>query len=378
MRKMKRLISILAMLILSSPAMAADWSFSGSQRFATWYLNQDWGDSRVNGQGSDQGTQWYFQGNSRLEAKVRAEKVNGHIELALGSPNDGGGDGNVTTRRAYGVWRFSENAWLKIGKDYSPVTEFISNQWVNEDNDMLGSGNFWGARPSGLTLGIGGFELAFLTPSYGSDVGATATGINGATGGDPDSYIPRVEASYMLTIGPGYIKPFGGFQYYTVEKNGIGNVTGDIDVWSWALGVSTTWNIGNFTLGGQVSYGMNEGNVKGWGTGYYLRPTSSAYLKEGDDLANVYTLQWEIVPSLTVTDNLRLEAGVGYRYDNADGAPGSSQKVATWTVYLQAMITMAPGVFLCPEVGYMDMMNNRAGLNFYSTTYAGAKWQIDF
>ena len=34
---------------------------------------------------------------------------------------------------------------------------------------------------------------------------------------DPDSYIPRVEAGYMLKLGAGYIKPFAGFQYYTVD-----------------------------------------------------------------------------------------------------------------------------------------------------------------
>ena len=60
------------------------------------------------------------------------------------------------------------------------------------------------------------------------------------------------------------------------------------------------------------------------------------------------------------TDTLRFEAGVGFRQDNADDAPGYSQKDEVWVAYLQAMITMAPGVFLCPEVGYYDYMDNRA------------------
>ena len=67
------------------------------------------------------------------------------------------------------MWKFTDSASLKVGKDYSPVTDFISNQWYNADNDMLGEGNFYGRRPAGLTLGIGDFELAALVPSYGSD-----------------------------------------------------------------------------------------------------------------------------------------------------------------------------------------------------------------
>ena len=79
------------------------------------------------------------------------------------------------------MWKFSDNAFLKVGKDYSPITDFISNQWFDGDNDLLGNGNFYGRRPAGLTLGFGDFELAFLAPSYGADSRHhRTTGINGA------------------------------------------------------------------------------------------------------------------------------------------------------------------------------------------------------
>jgi hypothetical protein len=375
---MKKLIAIFAILFFVAPAFAAEWDFYGSIRLGNWYYYRDYGNNKINSQNSDgSGMDIYFQGNSRLEAKVRADKVKGHIELGLGLGGEGE-DTNVTTRRAYGEWKFSDNAWLKVGKDFSPVTEFLSSQWFDGDGDLLGTGNFFGRRPAGLTLGIGSFELAFLTPSFGGDVGTTATGINGATSGDADSYIPRLEACYKLMLGSGFIKPFAGFQWYTVEETGLGNVTEDLDVYSWVLGVAANWNIGAFTLGGQVSYGMNEGNVISWSPGYNPRASSSAYLKGGDDLANVYTLQAEIVPAVSVTDYLRFETGLGYRMDNADGAPGSSKPNGLWIVYLQAMVTMAPGVFLCPEVGYITLMDDRAGNDEGYLWYAGAKWQIDF
>src|SRR5512143_2314161 len=101
---MKKLIAIFAVLLFAAPAMAADWSFYGSQRIASWYVDRDYGDSQVNGQNDDQATELYFQGNSRLGAKVKADKVTGQIELALGSGGDGG-DTSVSTRRAFGVWK---------------------------------------------------------------------------------------------------------------------------------------------------------------------------------------------------------------------------------------------------------------------------------
>ena len=149
----------------------------------------------------------YFQGNSRLGAKVQADKVTGQIELALGAGGDGG-DTSVATRRAFGVWKVSDFTSLKVGKDYSPVTDTINNQVFDSDDDLYGNGNFYGRRPAGLTLMLGDFELAALVPSYGADLNTTANGINGATGNtDPDSYIPRFEAAYMLRLGAGYIKP---------------------------------------------------------------------------------------------------------------------------------------------------------------------------
>jgi len=374
---MKKPIAIFAVLLLAVPAMAADWSFYGSARIATWYVDRDYGDATVNGQDDDQATQWYFQGNSRLGAKVKANKVSGQIELGLGKGGDGG-DTAVTTRRAFGVWRFSDSAWLKVGKDNSTLTDNLSNQFYDADGNMYGEGEFYGRRPAGLTLGIGNFEIAALTPSYGGDVGTSAGGVNGATGGDADSYIPRFEASYKLRLDAGYIKPFAGFQYYTLENTSTSNYTDTLDIWSYVVGVSTSWNIGAFSIGGQVNYGMNEGSVTGWDTGSNARTSSQAYLKNGDDIADVYTLQALIVPALKFSDTLRFEAGFGYRQDNADGAPGYSQKDGEWVAYLQAMITMAPGVYLCPEVGYYDYMDGVNGQDQGNLWYAGAKWQIDF
>ena len=86
-------------------------------------------------------------------------------------------------------------------------------------------------------------------------------------------------------------------------------MTDDLDVYSWVAGISTNWNIGAFSIGGQVSYGANQGNVHGWSTGSQARSVASAYLDGGDDIKDVNTIQALIVPGLKFTDTLRFELG---------------------------------------------------------------------
>jgi hypothetical protein len=377
-KKMKNALVFLAVLLLSIPAIAADWSFYGSARVSTFYVDQDYGDSQVNGQNDDQVTQWFFQGNSRLGAKVKADKVSGRVELALGKGGDGG-DTAVTTRLAYGQWQFSDTASLKVGKDYSPVTDSnMSNQVFDSDNNMEGTGHFHGRRPAYIGLYVGNFEFAAITPIYGNNVGTTATGINGATGGDPDAYLPKLEAAYNFKYNAGYIRPKAGFQWYQVEENGLGNVTKDLDVYAYVLGVSSQVNVGAFYINAEVAWGANWSSPN-WKSGTNAATSSLPYLSPGgDDIRDVYSWSGMLVGGWRLSDTLKFEAGGGPRVDNAKNAPGPSQKDGSWIAYAQAVITLAPGVNIVPEAGYYDYMDDVAGNDQGYQWYAGAKWQIDF
>ena len=402
---MKRLPVLLAVLLFVTPAFAADWTFYGSERMATWYADRNYGSLYNAPSGfnhtNDAGTEWYLQSNSRFGAKVKADQVTGLIEMGLnagGSTSVGAAaDDVVKVRRAYGVWQVNDLVRLKVGKDFSPATDVISNMAFDADKDMYGIGNFYAKRPPYIGLYIGDFELAFLTPVQGQTggIGSTSSGVmtpattkalsQSEAPGNPDVYLPKVEAAYQWRLGAGYIRPYAGFQWYQVHQTAApnysanpGSLQREADVLSYVLGVSTVWNIGAFSIGGQLSYGQNESECD-WDNGYNAKNASMPYLQLfGKGVSDVHTLQALIVPGLKLTDVLRFEAGLGCRVDNADNAPGYSKPDASWATYVQAVITLAPGVYIVPEVGYIDYVKTRADVNEGAQWYAGAKWQIDF
>jgi hypothetical protein len=366
---MKKWIAVFAVLLMAGPAMAADWSFYGSQRMATFYIYDDFGDAvRADGEKDDWGLEWDFQGNSRLGVKVKADKVSGQIELGLKGSN--GGDLDVGTRRAYGEWKFAENMKLKVGKDYSAANRFISSQVFAGDDGLGGSGEFYTRRPGQLGLEIGSFQLGLIT-----NAGPTNSPDVTPAGSDSDWNLPKAEASYLLNLGSFDIRPFGGVQYFKVER-GNSTLTDDLDILSYVVGVDSTINIGAFFLGAQVSYGQNWTNAN-WGQSIVSAgSSSSASLKGTDDVNDATTWMGELVVALKVSDTLRPEVGFGYRNDDPD-TPGSDND-EMWVVYGQVEITLAPGVYIVPEVGYYDKMDDAAGNNEGYQWYAGAKWQIDF
>jgi hypothetical protein len=369
---MKKLIAVLLLTLLAVPALGADWSFFGSARMSTFYKYTDFGDAPVNGEDDDWGMIWDFQTNSRLGARVKADKTTGYIELALKGTD--GSDLDVATRRAYGVWNFSDKAALKVGKDYSPVSQLFSNQVFNADDDMEGSGAFHGRRPGGLTLILGGLELALLTNPLSTSAGQFPAN------SDPDYNLPKVEARYTLKMNNFQITPFGGFNYFeisdTSDTRAAGTLTDSADIISYVGGLNVKANLGAFYATVEGAYGQNWSNAN-WKNGYNAVTSSQATLKNsngGTNDATSYMLG--MVLGFAATSNLKFEAGAGYRNDDPD-TPGSDND-DFWQGYVQAVVTLAPGVYLVPEVGYQDFMDSAGGQDQGYDWYAGAKWQIDF
>jgi len=171
---------------------------------------------------------------------------------------------------------------------------------------------------------------------------------------------------------------FGGYQYYTIQdvtslQDGNQN---DVSVTSYIVGASGKFNFGPAYIGAQIMYGQNFGNAR-WAGDYNGFSTAGW---DGDDKTNdVTTLGGIFVAGMKVSDMLSFEAGVGYvQADPKDADNGFDEKTKSYDVYGQAVVALAPGVYIIPEAGYRDFGNTPQDEDQGTEFYLGAKWQIDF
>jgi hypothetical protein len=369
---MKKLLVIIAVVALfAAPAAAVDWNFYGSARMATFYTSDDFGDFE-NAQGSDDddGLRWQMQGNSRLGARVKGETVAGRVELSTFGRD--GDDSAVGTRLLYGDWNFGAGS-LRVGKSYSPTSQFISTQAFDGDLGLLGIGTFYGRRPAGLTLSFGGLRVALLDPET-LDIANTA-GV--ATGGDVDSYLPKVEVGWGMAFDAFNFNLMGGYQMYTIEDVTplAGGGTDDVDVISWVVGADAGFSFGPAYVKGAVSLSQNPSQYNAL---VYAYPAAAVWDGD-DDTDDTDLIQAALVAGFRMSDMVAFEVGGGIADYDTDCA--GCDDTNPWAVYGNATVQLAPGVWIIPEAGYFDFDNapvdisdNDAGSSFY----IGAKWQLDF
>jgi len=372
MKKLTILIAAVALVCFTVPAMAVDWNMYGSARMATFYDSRDYGDG-TNAAGTDDNDSnmdWFLQGNSRLGARVKADNVSGRIELSL--PSSDTHDGTVGTRLIYGDWKFSDAGTLRVGKGYTPTSQFTSGQVFGEDLGLLGIGTNYARRPGALQLFFGGFEVALIEAN-------ASTSRGGFTGGDPDRYLPKIEAKWGMSLDAFSFNIMGGYQYITFEDvPAVAPNTGsdDIDVTSYIIGGDVGFNFGPAYVKGAVSYGQNWGNARWSDLGFVSNAASSGQFDGNDDVDDSTNYQGSLVVGMKVSDMLSFEGGGGYRV--ADSDANGFDKDEAWAAYVQAVVALAPGVYIVPEVGYFDYMDDAAGDDEGNEYYLGAKWQIDF
>ena len=369
MKKLAILIAAIALVAFTVPAMAADWNFYGSARMATYYT------SDYNGTTNSDGLQWKGQPNSRIGAKVKADKLKGQFEYGYSSQRLGSHE-HVRLRRLYGEWKFADGMRLKVGRDYTPISQFLSGQVGVEDNGFVGMGLLYGFREDQIALSFGGFTIAALTQSnntrfYGGGGNPTYGG------GSNRNYLPKFEASYYKSFDTWNFGLQGGFNYYSVKDaiRTTGSKAGkeeDIAVTSYLLGATTGFNFGPAYVKAGAYYGVNAGNC-GWLT-TFSGNGSAVWDGKSDSVDDNEALGGALILGMAVSDMLRFEGGVGYAHQSPDGGKTSD----TYNWYAQSVITLAPGVHLIPEVGYWDAGTSVTGTKQGNHFYAGGKWQIDF
>jgi hypothetical protein len=384
---------VLAVLLLAAPAMAAEWNFYGSSRFATWSTNVD---MDVSGVGDDTDTIWKQQGNSRIGANIKFnDQIGGRFEYGAGD--------NINKRHLYGTYNFGVGEVL-IGQTYTPTSGyFYSNSVMNkndgddEDGNLLGIGQFYVGRRSMIQLKFGDskfgdLKLAFvefetddrhpidpITVQFDPSTGQFDYdyGYGYGYGYDMDTTFPKIELSYGYKGEMFFVDVFGGFQTYEINfQNGS-----DEDVDAYVAGIGTGVNVGPASFRAGFHIGQNFGNYGQWnqaidyfGEDYFndkATPDPNGGLEDSDGLG------WLAVVSFTANDMLTFEAGYGYEESELDDL---DYKAEIEQYYLNATIHIHKNFFVVPEVGMVEYQEDGQGARTEEPDvfYAGAKWQINF
>jgi hypothetical protein len=358
-KKMKKLMVLVAALALvagsAMTAAAAEWNFYGHARVSTFFVDveeQDDGPDAVDTTNYEQA----LQGNARIGAIVKvSDELTGGFEYGTG----------VNVRKLYGEWNFGAGSLL-VGQTYTPLNYMYSNQVYDDDNGMLAQGATYSGREDMIRLKFGGFEIAVLGPEDGED-DLDGEGLGAF---DTETSMPAIEVNYNLIMDNYSFNLGAGYQTYEVTGTPTGDH--DVDTYVVTLGGKTTFGPGY--LAGSVYMGENVGNMiavsldgdDAWDDGYADW--------DGTSVVDNEALGYNIVAGFKANDMFAFEAGYGYVEVEELGGALEDNEVQTY--YVQSTITLAPGVFITPEIGMLDGKEDGDG-NF-ETMYYGAKWQINF
>ena len=317
MKKLIVLFASVALVLSFAVTASAEWNFYGSARMATF-----WADNEFSGE--DNMETWAQQGNSRIGASVKKDAIGGSFEA--------GTTWNI--RKLYGTWNFGPGTLL-VGQTYGPVNLFISNQVYGGDADLLNfGGGIYGGRTQMLQVSFGALDIALINPTGGTDYNS-----------------PKFEGSYGFKTDMFSLTVVGGYQTYE---------TPDID--SYALAAKLGLSLGPAKIQASAGIAQNAGSYGLW--------LSEAPTGAGGDVDSIIA---GATIGFKATDMLSFEGGLGW-YTH-DEAAGDNDGVS---YYVQAVISPAPGVYIIPEIGVQDDMDDAAGSTGVENTYFGAKWQINF
>jgi hypothetical protein len=350
---MKKLMVLVASLALvatfTMTAAAADWNFYGSARITTFASDVD-----IPGAYDRSSLNHTVQGNSRIGASVKVnDAVGGHFEYG------GGGD----VRILYGTWNFGVGQLL-AGQTYSPLCLFYSRQVFGSDNSLLNFGGVYSGRNPMVRLKIGDFQIAAVRPSSPVIAGSRSGSFTEVT-------FPKIEAKYDINLGAVKLSVAGGYNTYALT-DGVTGVASDVDSYVLALGGQA--NFGPAYLGGDFWIGENVGNY-----GMYNAPFDNATVSNTSTTTiindnDAYGFMFVIGAKLN--DMLAFEAGYGWSEAEIDTANFQGDDEQSY--YVQSTITLAPGVFIVPEVGVIDRKQDATGATQSDIVYYGLKWQINF
>lgn len=349
MKKMMRsvfvlLIAVVCCLGMTMPGFAAVWNFYGSARVTTFMTETD----NPTGIADTRNYNQSLQGNARIGAKIKvSDELVGRFEYGSG----------VNIRHLYGEWNFGAGKFL-VGQTMSPLNITPSARTYRGDESMYNYGAVYAGRQPMVRLNFGWFQIAAVAPtSHTLGLVSSTTEFN----------LPKMEARIQWDFNQGYIRLAGGYQNYELTDSASGNA---YDVESMIGAIGGEVDFWRMTLGASLWIGQNTGP-------YNLRCAADDMpVISGSDLIDNDGYGFVLVAGYKHNNMLSFEAGYGYVAAELDSDAFVKDDVMAW--YLQSKITLAPGVFIVPELGIIDNKNDNTGAEKSEILYYGMKWQINF
>jgi Gram-negative porin len=375
MKKLMGLLAVITMVGAFSATALADVSLYGSARFRSYYASVDNG---VPGADKDKDLEWRMGHLSRFGANFKSEKITGIFELDARAGSAGGTDdiergdgasklGAMRLRLLWGQWDFGAGK-LMIGQNFPLYDVPVSgiNYYTGGLQKFGGMGYQFGPRSSQIRLTFGDFRLAFLS---------TVTGWQWSPLGsfeEANIRYPKIEARYDIRRDAFALNFIAGWQTYEIEDRNGTKETKDIN--SYVLGARCKANFGPAYANLGLTYRQNGQNYDAWTVS-----TKELAVLQGNDLKDATA--WGVVAALgwKINDMWTLEASHGTLDSKQDTSLDNEDDAMIWC--LQAKITLAPNVYIYPELIYQD--NKSVTTNGVTTdqgdiTIIGMYWRIDF
>jgi len=382
---MKKLIVILAVIAMVGAFTAtamADVDLYGSARFRSYYADVDNG---VAGAESDKDLEWRMGHLTRFGANFKSDKVTGKFEMdaragAAGvtanieASNGGSSLGNMRLRLLWGQYDFGAGKLL-IGQNW-PLYELpVSGiNYYSGGLQQFGGIGYAVNRTSQIRLTFGDFKLAFLSPDTSKTF---PSGTNTINYQEVNTTFPKVEAAYDMKMDAFALNFVGGWQTYEIEDyNQAANTgsKGTENITSYVLGARAKANFGPAYAGLALTYRVNGNNYGAWTVSTHESPIFQGNdLKDATAYGVVAALGWKLNDMFTFEGSYAmLNSEVDTSLDNEDDS-------SVWGVI--AKITLAPGVYVIPELIFQD--NSDVKTNGVTTeqgdaTIFGVFWRIDF
>ncbi|MCA1933049.1 MAG: porin [Calditerrivibrio sp.] len=341
---MKKLLVLLAIGLIASSSFASTYDFYGSVRLQSFYESKDKDYSGIGK--SDTDLSFGTQGNSRIGANVKTgDKLTANFELGLGTSEDG--SNTVKTRVLYAIYDFG-GFKMKIGQDYTP-SDFEPFAQVAENDNGLDRFGGISVAPSGqIAFSFGDFDIALISNTKQSDKE------------NLDVTMPKIEAAYNYKFGNVSGKAFAGYQTYKYD-----NATSDKTVNAYVAGLGVTAAFSPVTLNAVGWFGRN--------TGEYGVSKGGSYDVLHDKNSSDFGVAAEV--GFEATKNLIFNVGYGYQRTDIDSAMKAD---AQQSYYANAIITIAKGFYITPEISVLDYMKNSSGNKEGKVFYYGAQFKANF